>query len=384
MEDNTLPDFDITTRQNTRFRPHRNLAFFGLLCYSVPMPSQNIPSTPFDFAARHAALEAQILERREKRAENARKRAEARTRAFGDLCEATEGLAAVWRREGTPLAQMLGWADGDLLTLNALARWLRRRATREIDRLRHAERRPFYYEQEKTRRQALAAERRRTSRRTTENPCPTKEQILVAWEDAQHSNEGVLRFGSLLEDLACYVDASLLRTEDGAIVGRRGGVKAWLQTNIPALYLKYKTVMAYKATARKLKQITSLADPVPAARLVEKPQPDESVEIVRARVIYLEVMSAHIESRNDGTAEFLPETHHSDHRRTTVGLGDETRRWPRSRTAWMNQIEAFSNPERVAEATTLKAWKERYKNEITVRTKSNWVEKLSRLWQRTG
>ena len=101
----------------------------------------------------------------------------------------------------------------------------------------------------------------------TENPCPTKEQILDAWEKAKNSNVDLIRFGSLMEDLACYVDSSLIRTEDGAIVGRRGGVKAWLQANIPALYLKYKTVMAYKAAAKKLRQITELPEPLAVARL---------------------------------------------------------------------------------------------------------------------
>ena len=303
-----------------------------------------------DFARRHAALEAQILERRAKRAANAKKRREARIRAFADLCEATEGLAVVWRREGTPLADMLAWADGDVLTLNALARWLRLSAAREVDRLRHAEKRPFYYQREKARRQALAAERRKVARRTTTNPCPTKEQVLDAWEAAQKSNEGVLRFGSLMEDLACHVDASLIRTEDGAIVGRRGGIKAWLQVNIPALYLKYKTVMAYKAAARKLKQITGLDDPTPAARLVEEPRTDEKVDVVRARAIYLEVMAEP----------------------------------PRSRTAWLDRIEAFADPERVAEATTLAGWRRRYEDEITVRTKSKWVERLKEKWRRAG
>lgn len=101
----------------------------------------------------------------------------------------------------------------------------------------------------------------------TENPCPTKEQILDAWEKAKNSNVDLIRFGSLMEDLACYVDSSLIRTEDGAIVGRRGGVKAWLQANIPALYLKYKTVMAYKAAAKKLRQITELPEPLAVALL---------------------------------------------------------------------------------------------------------------------
>ena len=280
--------------------------------------------------------------------------------AFAALCEATEGLAVVWRREGAPVSEMLAWADGDVLTLNALARWLRLTASHEVDRLRHAERRPFYYEREKARRQALAAERRRVVRRTTTNPCPTKEQVLDAWEKVRNSNEDLLRFGSLLEDLACYVDSSLVRTEDGAIVGRRGGVKAWLQENIPALYLKYTTVMAYKAAARKLKQIAGLADPVPAARLVEEPKADEPVEIVRARAVYHEVMGA-----------------------MAVG-GPGAREAPKSRTAWLDRVEAFADPERVAEATTLAEWRRRYGREITVRTKSRWVARLKALWRRAG
>ena len=93
-------------------------------------------------------------------------------------------------------------------------------------------------------------------------------------------------------------------------------MKAWLQTNIPALYLKYKTVMAYKAAARKLKQMTGLRDPVPAARLVETPAVDDAVEVVRAREVYAEVM----------------------------------RETPRNRTAYLDRIDALVNPERVGEA----------------------------------
>ena len=43
----------------------------------------------------------------------------------GDLCDATEGFAAVWRREGWSAGDMARWADGDVLTLVTLARWLR-------------------------------------------------------------------------------------------------------------------------------------------------------------------------------------------------------------------------------------------------------------------
>lgn len=127
-------------------------------------------------------------------------------------------------------------------------------------------------------------------------------------------------------------------TGRGEIVARRGGVKAWLQTNIPALYLKYKTVMAYKAAARKLKQVTGLRDPVPAARLVEDPAVGDAVEVVRARKVYAEVM----------------------------------RETPKNRTAFLSRIDALVNPERVTEMPPTDRQRARDADKITVRTKSSW------------
>ncbi len=166
---------------------------------------------------------------------------------------------------------MVRWADGDVLTLLTLAKWLRRDTTRFVDRARCRLRRPLYYAQERARREALAAERRRVGGRRTTNPCPTRKEVLEAWIHRRESHEAAVRFGSLVHDLECYVDNSLLRDGDGAIVGRRGGVKAWLQVNIPALYVRYTTVMRYKAMAKRLRQVTGLADPVPAAAVLAPP-----------------------------------------------------------------------------------------------------------------
>ena len=74
--------------------------------------------------------------------------------------------------------------------------------------------------------------------------------------------------------------------------------------------------MAYKAAARKLKQMTGLRDPVPVARLVETPAAGDAVEVVRAREVYAEVM----------------------------------RETPRNRTAYLDRIDALVNPARVGEA----------------------------------
>ncbi len=322
-----------------KISPHRNLAFAAGFCYPIAM----------SYRETYEAVEAEIHAARERRAANKRRRAAARARAFGDLCEASEGRAVVWRREGTPLAEIVAFADGDVWLLQTLVRWLRLSATQRIARLKHAANRPAYYARERARRQALAAARRSTARRTTENPCPTKEQILEAWTKAKDSNEDLIRFGSLIEDLACYVDSSLVRDESGEIVGRRGGVKAWLQENIPALYLRYTTVMQYKQAAKRLRQVVGLVDPIPAARVVAaEPPADERLEVVRARAVYREVMG-----------------------------GDP----PRSRTAFMVRIGAYLDPDNVTEATTLSRWREAYAREITVRTKKKWIR---RFWRPTG
>ena len=239
---------------------------------------------------------------------------------------------------------MVRWADGDVLTLLTLARWLRAGATKYIDRAQSRLRRPLYYARERARREALAEERRRTGGRRTTNPCPTREVILEAWVHRRDSHAAAVRFGSLVHDLECYVDNSLLRDGNGAIVGRRGGVKAWLQVNIPALYVRYTTVMRYKAMAKKLRQVVGLADPVPAeAVLAESRAEVPDLEVVRARAVWLEVAS---------------------------GVRG-------SPTALMERLDALTDPERVEEANMLAGWRAKYENEITARMKSHWWRRMA-------
>ena len=310
--------------------------------------------------AKYGPVEREIMEVHERRIAGRARRRERTARAFGDLCEATEGFAAVWRREGWSLRDMVRWADGDVPTLLTLAKWLRGDATRSMDRARCRLRRPLYYAQEKARREALAKERRRVSGRRTSNPCPTRDEILDAWMHRRESHEAAVRFGSMVHDLECYVDNSLLRNGAGAIVGRRGGVKAWLQENIPALYVRYTTVMRYKAMAKKLMQVTGLSDPVPAAAVLGRsPQWKAAAQgtsdakadggtpelaVVKARAVWLEVV--------DGVRG--------------------------SATALMERLDALTDQERVDEANMLAEWRARYDNEITERMKSRWWRRMER------
>jgi hypothetical protein len=147
---------------------------------------------------------------------------------------------------------------------SALAVWLIRR---EIDRHVQRLRRPTYYETERARRLELAEERRRIRRRRTLNAKPGAEMLLAAFRKAKDSVEDMIRFGSLVEDLECYVDNTPY-FRDGRLVGRRGGIRRYLEREIPELYAHYKTVMKYKALSRKFRQAARVSDPVPASVLL--------------------------------------------------------------------------------------------------------------------
>ncbi len=125
--------------------------------------------------------------------------------------------------------------------------------------------RPKYYPKERMRRQALARERRRIRRRTTINAAPTADELLAQWAKVKKNPEEMIRFGSMLCDLEAYVDNSLLRNENGEIVGRNPGIRGWLNANCQQLAVRYKTVMGYKAMAEKFRQAVGLSDPYPAS-----------------------------------------------------------------------------------------------------------------------
>ena len=147
-------------------------------------------------------------------------------------------------------------------------------------------RRPTYYEVERLRRAKLAAERRRIRRRTTTSPCPTPEMLRDAFAHALDATTDMIRFGSMLEDLECYVDNSIVWSEDkGRIVGRRGGIRQWLRENAPDLSERYKTVMKYKALAKKFRQAVGVCDPIPAAAVLppEQSQKRDDSEMARKR-----------------------------------------------------------------------------------------------------
>ena len=386
---------------------------------SVPAaPSRRSPSGELAaWLAKYGPVERAILEARERRLRNRAARRAKRVRRFGDLCEASEGLAVAWRRRGFPAGEMLDWAGGDRFTLWAMAPFLRRCATEEVNALRRRLTRPLYYERENERRRALAAERRRIRRRRTENPCPTREAILDAWTHAREGREAMLRFGSLLEDLACYVDHEL-RIADGRIVGRAPGIKGWLRENIPALALRYTTVMRYKAAAKKLRQVVELPDPIPVAAVLDgagvlnETGTQEGMRDYGAKKSQDNVrgVSERRERLKVGTAENGTEKQKRDYDAEKFQCGegmDETQKVENARgkreeeremailrargiyqeamagvpdtvTRVLERIDALLDPKRVEEANMLTFWRARYARAVTKRTAGKWRDRLFR------
>ena len=381
--------------------------------------------------AKYEPVERAIVAERRKRAESGRRRAIARRKAFGDLCEMTDGLAKLCRDSGItleegkrmmnafrPSIQAGAFAAVFVAVFEAVwlgASFLRKELTRRIDRARHEIVRPHYYVKEKARRQTLAEERRRIRMRMTLNRCPTREEILDAWVKVKESNEALLRFGSLMEDLECYVDNSLRRTEDGIIVGRRPGIKGWLQMEIPALYLKYTTVMAYKAAAKRMRQVLDISDPLPLSVVlgdtIRRPEPvscADETESSPARCGngqgtcgdgQTQDFSAD-EIQGKGAGQGLRDRCNAD------GLGNAKGQYEANRLCEADEMEvlraravylevvkpvgdgvrrhaalsarlrSLTDPEMVEECNMLESWKSKYNHQITVRTKSVWKRRL--------
>lgn len=268
--------------------------------------------------------------------------------------------------------------------------FLRRALTRRVAELKNKVARPMHYKAEKARRRAMAEERRRVSRRSTTSPCPSREALLDAWLHVRESKESLVRFGSMMQDLECYVDNSLRMDGAGHIVGRNAGVKGWLRENLPELACRYSSVMRYKAAAKKLRQIVGLSDPTPVAEVLGKSRAAERPASASGR----DCRAADALEGNELCYYGAEKLHDGDGRNDHVAV--KARKTPpvevvRARAVYlevmdgipdvaarvMARIDALCDPERTDEAATLRSWRDKYENKITVRRKDMWWKRLT-------
>ena len=108
----------------------------------------------------------------------------------------------------------------------------------------------------------------RINRKTSVNPPPTAEMLEAAWKATRGGRRGDpevlaarLRLGAMLSDLEPVVDQSYIRDVAGTIVGRQPGLRGWIAMHTPDLLPYYKTLMAYKSLADKLRMALGIEEP---------------------------------------------------------------------------------------------------------------------------
>ena len=112
---------------------------------------------------------------------------------------------------------------------------------------------------------------------------PTAEQLTTQWTASRTSLEGKLLLGAMMGDLESAVDNAYIRDASGEIVGRRPGIRGWLDVHCPALSGHYKTLMRYKALADKMKLFASsgsaeAAAPAGSLEAERQQQPEQEPE----------------------------------------------------------------------------------------------------------
>ena len=179
---------------------------------------------------------------------------------------------------------------------------------------------------------------------------------------------------------------------------RAPGIKGWLRENVPALALRYATVMRYKAAAKKLRQVVELPDPIPVAAVLdgagaregagagdgagarEGTEPKEGTRDYGAEKSH----------RHEGVVEALgggstPAKREAEREMMILrarGVYLEAMEGvPDVVTRVLERIDALLDPRRVEEATMLASWRARYARAVTGRTAARW---RNRLFRRVG
>ena len=180
------------------------------------------------------------------------------------------------------------------------------------------------------------------------------------------------------------------------------GIKGWLRENVPALALRYATVMRYKAAAKKLRQVVELPDPIPVAAVLdgagaldgvgtemegkeskrdygaEKLQcgesMDENEDMDKTRETEDARKAEDARERREVEREMMILRARGVYLEAMAGVPDVV-------TRVLERIDALLDPKRVEETNMLASWRARYARAVTRRTVTRW---RGRLFRRVG
>ncbi len=113
---------------------------------------------------------------------------------------------------------------------------------------------------------------------------PTGDEVRAQYEKARGRGrvEEKIRLGSMLLDAEATVDSSLVRDEDGEIVGRNAGLRGWILDNCPELLPHYAALTGYRRLAWEAREAEDVFDPIPASVLLG-PEPEVEAKVPPGR-----------------------------------------------------------------------------------------------------
>jgi len=117
---------------------------------------------------------------------------------------------------------------------------------------------------------------------------PTGDAVREQYEKARGRGrvEEKIKLGSMLLDAEATTDSSLIRDEDGEIVGRNAGLRGWIIDNCPELLPHYAALTGYRRLAWEARESEDLFDPIPASVLLaSEPEIEAKVPPLRREKI---------------------------------------------------------------------------------------------------
>ena len=113
---------------------------------------------------------------------------------------------------------------------------------------------------------------------------PSGDAVREQYEKARGRGrvEEKIRLGSMLLDAEATTDSSLIRDEDGEIVGRNAGLRGWIIDNCPELLPHYAALTGYRRLAWEAREAEDLFDPIPASVLLN-PEPEVEAKVPPAQ-----------------------------------------------------------------------------------------------------